>query len=186
MRVEPLSIPDVKLLFPTRLADERGYFSETYNRQAFENAGIDAQFCQDNHSLSVVNWTLRGLHYQAPPFAQAKLVRVVSGAILDVAVDARRGSPDFGRWVSARLSSELGNQLYVPSGFLHGFLTLEPHTEVSYKVSAHYDSDSDGAVLWNDADLAIEWGVSDPDVTLSKKDAAAPVWSDFESPFTYT
>ena len=131
LKVESLAIPDVKLVTPPRFGDDRGFFSETYNAQRFKEAGIDADFVQDNHSLSAKRGTVRGLHYQAPPFAQAKLVRVLRGAIIDVAVDARKGSPTYGRWVSARLSAEDGRQIYVPRGFLHGFATLEPDTEIA-------------------------------------------------------
>ncbi len=183
MDVAALDIPEVKLVTPRRFSDDRGFFSETYNARAFRAAGIDADFVQDNHSYSAHKWTVRGLHYQAPPHAQAKLVRVVRGAVLDVAIDARKSSPTFGKWVKAELSAESGAQLFVPAGFLHGFLTLEPDTEVVYKVDNFYDRDSDGSVIWNDPSLAIDWGVEARAVTLSEKDAAAPSWADFQSPF---
>ena len=151
--VESLSIEDVKLVTPQRFGDDRGFFSETYNQQRFLEAGITAEFLQDNHSLSAQKGTIRGLHYQSPPFAQAKLVRVLRGSILDVAVDVRSGSPTYGQWVSAELSAENGVQIFVPRGFLHGFATLEPDTEIAYKVDNYYSKECDGAVLWNDATL---------------------------------
>jgi dTDP-4-dehydrorhamnose 3,5-epimerase len=183
MDVKALAIPDVKLVTPKRFADARGYFSETWNARAFAAAGILSAFMQDNQSLSIARGTVRGLHYQAPPFAQAKLVRVLKGAVLDVAVDARKGSPSYGRHVSARLDDETGAQLFVPQGFLHGFVTLEPGTVVAYKVDAPYDRASDGAVRWNDPDLAIDWGVDVDEAILSEKDAAAPLFRDFQTPF---
>jgi dTDP-4-dehydrorhamnose 3,5-epimerase len=183
MKVEALEVPDVKLVTPKRFSDERGCFSETWSAKAFAAAGIDAGFVQDNQSLSRKKNTVRGLHYQSPPFAQAKLVRVLSGAILDVAVDARKGSPTWGRWVSARLDAETGSELFVPKGFLHGFVTLEDDTVVAYKVDAYYDQPSDGTVRWNDPALAIDWGIAEADAILSKKDSAAPFWAAFRSPF---
>ena len=183
MEVRPLDIPDVKLITPKRFADARGWFSETYNVRAFAAAGILSAFIQDNQSLSVRKGTVRGLHYQAPPFAQTKLVRVLKGAILDVAVDARKGSPSYGAHVAVRLDAESGAQLLAPAGFLHGFVTLEPDTLVAYKVDAPYDRASDGAVLWNDPDLAIRWGVSPAEAIVSEKDAAAPTFRAFRSPF---
>ncbi len=183
MQVEALDIADVKLVTSKRLGDERGYFCETYNTKTFSAAGIDCDFIQDNESFSAAKGTLRGLHYQAPPFAQAKLVRVLSGAILDVAVDARKASPTYGKWVKAELSAENGVQIFVPAGFLHGFLTLEPDTHVAYKVDNYYDQASDGSVKWDDPDIAINWGVESSDVTISDKDARAPAWRAFNTPF---
>ncbi len=148
-------------------------------------AGLDLRFVQDNESLSARAGTLRGLHYQAPPHAQAKLVRVVRGAIRDVAVDARRGSPTFGQWVAVELAAETGAQLLVPRGFLHGFVTLEDATHVIYKVDGVFHGPSDGSVAWNDPDLGIDWGV-DPDmVILSDKDRTAPAFADWTSPFAH-
>ena len=181
--VQSLDIPEVKLLTPRRFGDDRGYFCETYNAKRFEDAGVDAGFVQDNQSLSAVPGTVRGLHYQAPPFAQAKLVRVLAGAVVDVAVDARTGSPTYGRWVKARLDAENGVQIFVPRGFLHGFITLEPNTLVAYKVDDYYDRDSDGSVFWADPDLGIDWGYDGAPV-LSEKDAAAQAFADFQTPFT--
>lgn len=183
MEVTPLAIPDVKLIAPKRFSDARGWFSETYNARALAAAGIDCDFIQDNQSWSVEQWTLRGLHYQAPPHAQAKLVRVLCGAVIDVAVDARKGSPTFGEWVKTELSADNGLQAFVPAGFLHGFLTLAPQTAVAYKVDAYYDRESDGSVLWNDPELAIDWGAPEDKVVLSEKDAGAVSWADFRSPF---
>lgn len=183
MEVTPLAIPDVKLVKTKRISDSRGFFSETYNARAFAAAGINCNFIQDNHSYSAQQWTLRGLHYQAPPHAQAKLVRVLSGRILDVAVDARKDSPAFGKWVKAELSADDGVQMFTPAGFLHGFLTLAPDTVVFYKVDAYYDKPSDGSVRWNDPALAIDWGVAEDKVVLSDKDAGAVSWGDFRSPF---
>lgn len=183
LKVEPLEIEDVKLLTPPRFGDARGFFSETYNARAFQAAGIAAEFCQDNHSYSAPAFTVRGLHYQAPPFAQAKLVRVLRGAIVDVAVDVRPGSPSYGKWVRAELSAETGVQIFVPRGFLHGFATLEPDTEVAYKVDAYYSKESDGAVYWNDEMLGIDWGIDPAKAVLSDKDAGAPRFVEFKSPF---
>ena len=183
LEVVELEIPEVKLITPARFGDDRGFFSETFNQQRFADAGIKADFVQDNHSLSAVKGTVRGLHYQSPPFAQAKLVRVLRGAILDVAVDVRKGSATFGKWVSAELSAANGTQIFVPRGFLHGFATLEPDTEIAYKVDNYYSRECDGAVAWNDPDLAIDWRVEDKDAVLSEKDAAAPAFAYFASPF---
>ena len=183
MNIVSLDIHDLKIITPKRFADERGFFCETYNAQAFRAAGINCDFVQDNHSYSAQKWTLRGLHYQAPPFAQAKLVRVARGAVIDIAVDIRKSSATFGKWIKAELSAENGAQLLVPAGFLHGFLTLQPDTEVIYKVDAHYDKNSDGCVVWNDPDLKIDWGVAASDVTLSDKDANGLPWKAFDTPF---
>lgn len=183
LEVVPLRIPDVKLVTPARFGDDRGYFSETYNRQRFVDAGIEADFVQDNHSLSAARGTVRGLHFQAPPFAQAKLVRVLRGAVMDVAVDVRPGSPTYGEWVSAELSAENGVQIFVPRGFLHGFATLQPDTEVAYKVDGYYSKACDGSVFWNDPDLGIDWGIDPAEAKLSEKDASAQRFAEFHSPF---
>lgn len=181
--VKELAIDGVKLLTPKRFGDARGFFSETYNAARFKEAGVEADFIQDNHSYSAPVNTVRGLHYQAPPFAQAKLVRVLTGSILDVAVDARPKSPTYGKWVSAVLSAENGTQIFVPRGFLHGFITLEPDTEIAYKVDNYYSSEADGSVKWDDPDLAIDWGADPADCILSDKDRQAPAFTDFVSPF---
>jgi dTDP-4-dehydrorhamnose 3,5-epimerase len=183
LKVESLAISDVKLVTPARFSDDRGFFSETWNAERFSAAGMDSAFIQDNHSLSVHAGTVRGLHYQAPPFAQAKLVRVLRGAIVDVAVDVRKGSPTYGHWVKAELSAENGLQIFVPRGFLHGFVTTMPDTEVAYKVDAYYSRECDGAVVWNDPDLAIDWGITPEAARLSPKDAGAEAFRDFRSPF---
>lgn len=181
--IQKTDIDGVILIAPKRFEDSRGYFSETYNARVFKHAGIEPDFVQDNQSLSTEKGTVRGLHFQAPPHAQAKLVRVLSGAALDVAVDARKNSPTYGRHVKAILSAENGAQLFIPAGFLHGFVTLEPNTIVAYKVDSFYDKDADGSVLWNDPDLAIDWGIDEKTAKLSDKDKSAGRWADFKSPF---
>lgn len=179
MKFEALEIPDVKLLYPKKFGDERGFFSETYNQEAFAAAGIEVSFVQDNHSLSRSVGVLRGLHYQCPPYAQDKLVRVVRGRILDIAVDIRRNSPFFGKWVSAEISAEAWNQIFVPKGFAHGFVTLSPDTEVNYKVSAPYAPDAERTIIWNDPDLDIDWPFDAASITLSDKDAQASRFSEY-------
>jgi dTDP-4-dehydrorhamnose 3,5-epimerase len=185
MRVEQTSLRGVLALTPRRYGDERGFFSEVYNAAVLAQHGIDVTFVQDNHSLSRQVGVVRGLHFQAPPHAQDKLVRVGRGRVMDVAVDIRRGSPDFGRWVAVELSAEAGNQLFIPKGFLHGFAVLEPDSELLYKCSDYYAPDCDGAVRFDDPDLAIDWGVDPGDAVLSAKDAAAPLFRDFDSPFVF-
>lgn len=183
MRVEPLAIPDVKLITPVRHGDSRGFFSETYSRPAMAAAGIELEFVQDNHSLSGERGVLRGLHYQTPPFAQDKLVRVLRGRIYDVAVDIRRGSPTYGRWVGAELSAENWTQILVPVGFAHGFVTLELMTEVAYKVSAPYSPEHDRTLRWDDPAIGVAWPIDASEVRLSAKDAAAPGWAELQTPF---
>ena len=183
MQIETLNIPAVKVLTPAKHGDRRGFFSETYNREALAEAGIDIEFAQDNHSLSAEKGTVRGLHFQAPPFAQDKLVRVVRGAVFDVAVDLRRGSPSYGRHVSAILSVEAWNQILAPVGFAHGFMTLEPDTEVVYKVSRRYAPDHDRGILWNDPALRIAWPLPEAEAVLSDKDRKQPLLADMETPF---
>ena len=183
LEVAETALPEVKLLRPKRFADSRGFFAETWNAKQMRDAGLDLDFVQDNHSYSATAGTVRGLHYQAPPMAQAKLVRVARGAIRDVAVDVRRGSPTFGRWVAEELSAENGVQLLVPRGFLHGFVTLVADTDVLYKVDAPYAPDCDGAVRFDDPDLAIDWGIDPGCAVLSEKDARAPLFRDFITPF---
>jgi len=174
MNVTQTEIPDVKLLTPRKFGDERGFFSETYSRFALAEAGLHYQFQQDNHAYSAQPWVVRGLHYQVPPFAQDKLVRVTRGSILDVAVDIRRSSPTFGRFVSARISAREWNQILVPIGFAHGYCTLEPDTEVIYKVTNRYAPDHERAILWNDPKIGIAWPVRDEQAILSPKDRIAP------------
>lgn len=181
--IKKTEIDGVLLITPKRFSDARGFFVETYNSERFRAAGIADIFVQDNHSLSVPAGTVRGLHYQAPPRAQAKLVRVIRGAVIDVAVDARKGSPTYGKHVRAHLSADNGAQLLVPAGFLHGFATLEPNTEVAYKVSDFYSGAHDGSVLWNSPELGIDWGVDEGAAVLSEKDAQAVPFANFQSPF---
>jgi dTDP-4-dehydrorhamnose 3,5-epimerase len=183
--VESLAVPAVKLVRPQRFGDDRGFFSETYARPAFAAAGIGIEFVQDNHSLSAARGTVRGLHFQIPPFAQAKLVRVVRGAIRDVAVDLRRGSPTYGRHVAVVLSAKEWNQVFLPVGFAHGFATLEDDTEVIYKTSAVYAPAHDKGVLWNDPDLSIAWGIAPEDAVLSDKDKVQPRFADLPAYFAY-
>ncbi|SOB81052.1 dTDP-4-dehydrorhamnose 3,5-epimerase [Sphingomonas guangdongensis] len=176
----------VKLVRPKRHGDARGWFTETYNRDTFAALGISCVFVQDNHSLSGPAFTLRGLHFQAPPRAQDKLVRCIRGRIFDVAVDVRRGSPTYGRWVGAELSAENGDQLFIPVGFAHGFVTLEPDCEVTYKCSDTYAPDADGGLSWDDPDIAVDWPLP-PGRTpeLSAKDGRQPSLVGFDSPFPY-
>lgn len=174
MDVVSLDIPDVKIIRPKKFGDHRGFFSETYTKKTFEAAGLHYDFVQDNHSLSAEVGTVRGLHFQLPPFAQDKLVRVVRGAILDVAVDIRKGSPTFGRHVSAVVSAADWNQILVPIGFAHGFCTLEPDTEVIYKVTDYYSPEHDRGLLWNDPELGIAWPVAADKARLSDKDHKHP------------
>lgn len=176
--VEPLGIPEVLLLRTRRYRDDRGFFSETYNKKAFADAGINLDFVQDNHSLSLKAGTIRGLHYQSPPYAQDKLVRVIRGRILDVAVDIRRNSRTFGQFVTAEISAEEGNQILVPVGFAHGFCTLEANTEVEYKVSNYYSAKHDLGVRWNDPDIGIQWPVTEVEAVLSDKDRRLPMLRD--------
>ena len=183
MKIEATPLPGVLILTPRRFGDERGFFSESWNRRTLEEAGLHLpEFVQDNHSLSHEAGTLRGLHYQSPPHAQGKLVRCGRGRMFDVAVDARRGSPSYGQWFGVDLSFENGRQLWVPAGFLHGFVTREPDTEIVYKCTAHYNADSDGAVGWDS--VGIDWGLKG-DPILSPKDTAAPAFADWNSPFTH-
>jgi dTDP-4-dehydrorhamnose 3,5-epimerase len=177
MQLIETEIPDVKILTPKKHGDARGFFSETYSRKALKDLGIDLEFVQDNQSLSALKGVLRGLHYQLPPMAQDKLVRVVRGAILDVAVDIRRASPTFGKHVSALISAENWRQILVPKGFAHGFVTLEPNTEVIYKVTNYYSPAHDRGLAWNDPTLAINWGLSPQEATLSEKDQKHPALS---------
>ena len=183
MQVQTLTIPDVKVLIPGKLGDGRGFFSEVYSRRSLAGAGIDTDFVQDNHSLSACKGTVRGLHFQTPPRAQDKLVRVVRGSVFDVAVDLRRSSPTYGRHVSVVLSAEAWNQMLVPVGFAHGFVTLEPDTEVLYKVSDYYAPDHDDGLLWNDPALGIRWPIPEKEVVLSEKDRRLAPFAGFTTPF---
>jgi dTDP-4-dehydrorhamnose 3,5-epimerase len=184
LRVEALAIPDVKLIAPPIFRDERGSFSETFNERALASCGISQRFVQDNHSQSVPRGVVRGLHFQVPPHAQDKLVRVVRGAIFDVAVDIRRGSPTFGKHVTATLSADNRAQLWVPKGFAHGFCTLEPNTEVLYKVTDYYAPEHDCGLRWNDPELAIAWPVALADAILSSKDHTHPTLAELPHAFS--
>ncbi len=183
LEIFPLKLPDVLILQPRRFGDDRGWFTESWNASRMAEAGIDLDFVQDNHSFSAEAGTLRGMHYQAPPKAQDKLVRCTRGAILDAAVDVRIGSPTYGEWVIEKISADNGRQILVPKGFLHGFLTIMPDTEVQYKVTDYYDAQCDGSVAWDS--LGIDWGVAATDLFLSDKDISAPAFADWESPFKY-
>ncbi len=185
MIVEPCSIEGVRIVTPKRFADARGHFAETYSKRAFGEAGIGDEFVQDNQSLSRAPGTLRGLHFQIPPFAQAKLVRALRGSAYDVAVDLRAGSPSFGRHVACVLSSETGNQIYIPVGFAHGFLTLEPDTEIFYKASQFYSPEHDKGIAWDDPDLAIPWPRAPAATALSAKDRHLPRLREVVAPFAY-
>ena len=175
---------EILLIIPNRLDDQRGFFAETYNHQRYSEMGIDVEFVQDNHSLSRDAGTLRGLHFQAPPHAQGKLVRCGRGVIFDVTVDIRRGSQTYGQWVGHELSAENGYQLYVPMGFAHGFVTLEPDSEIVYKCSGYYAPETEGGLRWNDPDIGIDWPLQGNPI-LSEKDALAPLLKDSESPFIF-
>lgn len=175
-----------QLITPRRHGDARGWFVETYNRTTFAGLGIEVAFVQDNHSFSAAPFTLRGLHFQTPPRAQDKLVRCVRGRIFDVAVDIRRGSPTYGRWVGAELGAVNGEQLFVPQGFAHGFLTLEADCEVVYKCSDTYAPDHDAGIAWDDAAIAIDWPIPAGTAPgLSAKDQVQPSLAAFDSPFAY-
>lgn len=174
MKVEPLAIPAVKLLTPVRFGDPRGFFSETWNQARFADAGVPGPFIQDNHAVSTARGVLRGLHCQIGPNAQGKLVRCVRGTIFDVAIDVRRGSPTYGRWVGAEISAENWVQVWVPPGFLHGYCTLTDVTEVIYKVTAPYDKAAERGVIWNDPDIGIDWPVQAEEALLSDKDRQLP------------
>lgn len=174
----------VQLIHLLRHGDARGWFTETYNRETFTEHGIEVTFVQDNHSLSALAFTLRGLHFQSPPRAQDKLVRCIRGRIFDVAVDVRRGSPTYGQWVGAELSAENGHQLFIPIGFAHGFVTLEPDCEVTYKCSDTYAPDHDGGIRWDS--VGIDWPIPAGAMPeLSAKDAVQPTLAEFDSPFEY-
>jgi len=183
VEVIDLDIPDVKIIRPNIFGDHRGFFSETYNCRALAAAGISLDFVQDNQSLSVEKGVVRGLHFQTPPYAQDKLVRVIRGAVFDVAVDLRRGSPTFGKHVSAVVSAHEWNQILVPIGFAHGFCTLEPGTEVIYKVTNYYSPEHDRGLLWNDPELGIRWPISPSGAILSDKDKRQPRFSELRDLF---
>ena len=184
MEILETSIPDVKVFAPHRFHDERGFFTELWNKGEFIGTNVCTDFVQDNFSLSILKGTIRGLHYQVPPFAQAKLVRCGRGSILDVAVDIRKESEYFGKWVSEILSFENGKQLYIPEGFMHGFITLEDDTEVSYKCSDFYSPSHERAIRYDDPELGIDWlDLKKDDIQVSDKDMKAPFFSEITSPF---
>lgn len=183
MEIERTAIPDVMLFTPKRFGDVRGFFSETFNKRTMAEAGIGLDFVQDNHSLSAEKGVVRGLHFQIPPRAQDKLVRVTRGAIFDVAIDLRKSSPTYGQHVSAVISAENWRQIWVPKGFAHGFCTLEPNTEVIYKVTDTYAPEYDRGLAWNDPTLAIAWPVAAGEAVLSGKDHTHPAFAGFTSPF---
>jgi dTDP-4-dehydrorhamnose 3,5-epimerase len=186
MDVRTTRLNDVLVLRPRRIVDPRGYFAETYAEQLFRQAGIIKIFVQDNQSLSFRQGTIRGLHFQLPPAAQAKVVRVVRGAVYDVVVDLRVGSPTYGEWIGERLSADGGEQIYVPHGFAHGYCTLEPDTEVVYKVDSYYSPAHERGIIWNDRTLNISWPVEPGAQILSEKDAALGAFAAFASPFQFT
>jgi dTDP-4-dehydrorhamnose 3,5-epimerase len=177
LEVKRLDLPEILVVVPKRFGDNRGYFVESYNKQTLSGAGINADFVQDNHSFSVDSGTIRGLHFQVAPKVQAKLVRVLRGSIFDVVVDVRKSSPDFGKWTSAILTAERGEQIFIPAGFAHGFCTLEPNTEVLYKVSDFYSPEHEYGIRWDDPAIGIRWPVTSPPV-LSVKDAKNPLLND--------
>jgi dTDP-4-dehydrorhamnose 3,5-epimerase len=183
MKIEALAIPGVVLLTPARFGDSRGWVSESWNRNRLRDAGIDLDFVQDNRSWSAKAGTVRGLHFQVPPHSQAKLVQVMKGAILDVVVDLRRSSLDYGRWISIVLTAEAGQQLLVPAGFAHGFVTRMDETEILYKCSDFYSPQHEGALRFDDPTLGIDWGIDPARAILSDKDGRAAAFATFQSPF---
>lgn len=186
MQITSLSIPGLFLIEPARFEDGRGFFSETFRLDFFQKAVGGVEFVQDNHSLSAEKGTIRGLHYQKEPHAQGKLIRVVRGSILDVAVDVRRGSPTYGRYEAVELSADNWRQLWVPMGFLHGFCTLVDDVEVIYKVTDYYSREHDAGVCWNDPDLGIAWPFREVEVHLSDRDTVAPSFRDVDFSFVYS
>lgn len=185
MKIEYTALSGVVIVTPARFGDHRGFFSESWSRKVMAEHGLDLDFVQDNHSLSAKVGTVRGLHFQTPPHAQDKLVRCGRGALLDVAVDIRHGSPTFGQSVAVELTAENGRQLLVPKGFAHGFVTLQPDTEIVYKCTDYYAPDCDAGIRWNDPALNVDWGVEAKDAVLSDKDVAAPLLSDLPVYFTF-
>jgi dTDP-4-dehydrorhamnose 3,5-epimerase len=185
MEVEKQALQGVFVLTPARYGDTRGFFSESWNKARMGQAGLHFDFVQDNHSLSAVVGTVRGLHFQAPPHAQAKLVRCGQGALFDVAVDIRRDSPTFGQWIGVELTSQNGKQLLIPAGFLHGFVTREPNTEIIYKCTDYYAPNSDFSVCYDDPDIGIDWGLGNAPPRLSAKDANAPRLAEINTPFKF-
>jgi len=186
MNFKKFHISGVVLFKPKKLNDDRGFFMETFKSDAFnEIVGANTVFVQDNCSLSAQRGTIRGLHFQPPPHEQGKLVHCTRGSIIDVAVDIREGSPTYGQHVSVELNASNAHQIWVPAGFLHGFATLEPDTEVVYKVTDYYAPECDRNILWNDPDLNIDWGITESAAVISGKDASAPAFSTFQTPFSF-
>ena len=185
MDIQSLAIADVKLIRPTKHGDERGFFSEIFHDDLLARHGVGGAFVQDNHVYSANRGVLRGLHFQKPPHAQGKLVRCVRGVILDVAVDVRAGSPTYGQHVAAEISAENWTQIWVPPGFAHGYVTLEPNCEIIYKVTDYYAPASEGGIAWNDPALGIDWGLKDEDFILSDKDQRNPRLAEITAPFEY-
>jgi dTDP-4-dehydrorhamnose 3,5-epimerase len=185
LKIEQTPLPGILIITPARFSDHRGFFSQSYSAKDLAEHGITTQFVQDNHSLSLSHGTIRGLHFQAPPHAQDKLVRCGRGALFDVAVDIRTGSPTYGKWFGTELSFENGKQLLVPAGFAHGFVTRAAETEIIYKCSDYYAQETEGAVAWDDPQVGIDWGLGDMMPVLSDKDANAPSLADLNSPFTF-
>jgi dTDP-4-dehydrorhamnose 3,5-epimerase len=185
MKIESTNIEGVLIMTPNIFRDERGYFAETYRQDVLDNLSVDISFIQDNQALSIRAGVVRGLHFQTPPFAQAKLVRALRGRIVDVAVDMRKGSPTFGQHVAIELSAENMKQLLIPEGFAHGYLTLEPNVEIAYKVSARYSPAHDHGVFWADPSLDLPWGIDPQDAILSEKDKKLPLFNDVATPFVY-
>jgi dTDP-4-dehydrorhamnose 3,5-epimerase len=185
MKIEKTALPGVLLLTPTRHGDNRGFFSECWNRRTMAEHGITHDFVQDNHSLSEKPGVVRGLHFQAPPHTQVKLVRCGRGLLFDVVVDIRRGSPTYGQWVGYELSFENGRQILIPEGFAHGFVTREPGTEIIYKCSDYYAPEAEGGIRWNDPAIGIDWGLDGMMPILSDKDKVTPLLHEFHSPFVF-
>ncbi|XOY57731.1 MAG: dTDP-4-dehydrorhamnose 3,5-epimerase [Rhodobacterales bacterium] len=186
MQITATKLSGVMMLTPARFGDARGFFSESWNRKTLAAQGITLDFVQDNHSLSAQIGTIRGLHFQSPPHAQAKLVRCGRGCLFDVVVDIRRGSPTYGQWLGEELSDQNGRQLLIPAGFLHGFITRAPDTEIIYKCTDYYAPACDGAVRFDDPDIGIDWGLpAGVAPILSDKDAAAPLLRDLDTPFVF-
>lgn len=182
MIFKPTIIKDVVEIQPTVFEDNRGHFFEFYHKQAFINAGIECDFVQDNQSASLKN-VLRGLHFQKPPFAQAKLCRVLKGSVIDIAVDIRKNSPTYGKHISILLNDQKKNMLFIPEGFAHGFITLEDHTIFQYKCSNYYNKESEDCILWNDLNININWSIENP--IISEKDKIGKKFTDFKTPFSY-
>lgn len=186
MKIDPLHIPDVRRISTAKHGDSRGFFSEIYSEKEFQLDGLDCTFVQDNYSFSADAGVLRGLHFQKPPHAQGKLIRVLSGSIFDVAVDLRVGSPWYGEHVVAELSANNWQQLWIPIGFAHGYVTRERNTAVLYKVTDFYYPDLEGGLRWDDSALNIDWNVDTKKLTISEKDKSLPTSPDFKSPFSYS